>query len=173
MPPKSKNTRSGKSAAKESPEKSGSKAGGRSGAKAQEKDSLMPPVKLEAHSTEKKQNQKKFFTVGEDSTILAVYKKHRSKKDFSADKLEKTAEEIQAKLSDWSVEAISRRILKYFTSMNKTDEDKISKAATVNYPYFRNKVASTQSTRKQERATKSIGLSKSSPLLLLRQVRIL
>lgn len=95
-----------------------------------QKETQLPAVKVEHKSTDRKQAaQPRFFTVAEDNTLLAVYKKYRGKKDYS---VEKVAEEAHGKLPDRSRASLEERVNTFFVGITKSDEEKISKASTVN-----------------------------------------
>ena len=66
--------------------------------------------------------------MAEDNTILQVYKKLRSKKDYA---IGKVSEEVHTKLVDRTRDAIETRVNTYFVGITKTDEEKIAKAALV------------------------------------------
>ena len=92
------------------------------------KESLIPSVKVEHKSTDKKtaETPSRFYTVGEDATILAIYKKHKSKKDYN---LEKVAAEAHEKLPARSTDDIAERVNTFLGQLVKADEDKITKAS--------------------------------------------
>lgn len=77
---------------------------------------------------EGQQDAKKFFTLKEDFTILAHYKKSKGKKDFT---VVKCAEELEGKLEERTAEAIRDRLKSYLANLSKQDEEKITKNALV------------------------------------------
>ena len=102
---------------------------------------------MEHHSTERKlvNNNKRHLTVYDDHIILQSYKKLKTRKDFS---LEKVAEEVQKKIPDLTTDTISDRVSTYFIGMYKVDEDKISKSQSVYSHSYRKIQPSTFTTRK-------------------------
>lgn len=87
-------------------------------------------MKEEHHSTERKPAvaARRVFTVADDHALLQAYKKLKSKKDFSFERL---AEEAGKKLPDWGLEALRERASTYFVGLSKADEDKIARAHAV------------------------------------------
>ena len=87
-------------------------------------------MKVEHHSTERKPavGARRVFTVADDHALLQTYKKLKSKKGFSFERL---AEEAGKKLPDWGLEDLRERASTYFVGLSKADEDKIARAHTV------------------------------------------
>jgi hypothetical protein len=109
---------------------------------------------------EGQQDTKKFFTLKEDFTILAHYKKSKGKKDFT---MAKCSEELEGKLEERTAEAIRDRLKSYLANLSKQDEEKITKNALV-VPSLRSRKAQdiTYILRRPPKAIRITGPSETS-----------
>jgi hypothetical protein len=127
-------------------------------------DSGHSPVKgasKQGSKAEGKQDAKKFFTLKEDFTILAHFKKSKGKKDFT---VAKCAEELEGKLPERSTEAIRDRLKSYLANLSKQDEEKVTKNALVRPSLSARSIqGTTYILRRPLKATRITGPSETSP----------